>query len=81
MRTFTYHHVTPALVIHMHLHACISRSSSACPPLQLLHHRPLPPQAHGWTQKGDDKDPAVAAAAADAFKAAAEFFRDRLVSA
>ena len=31
--------------------------------------------------KGDDKDPAVAAAAADAFKAAAEFFRDHLVSA
>ena len=31
--------------------------------------------------KGDDKDPAVVAAAADAFKAAAEFFRGHLVSA
>ncbi|KAK9843643.1 hypothetical protein WJX81_000820 [Elliptochloris bilobata] len=35
-------------------------------------------QEHGWTMRGDEKDSGVAAAAADAFKGALEFFRARL---
>jgi dienelactone hydrolase len=35
-------------------------------------------QEHGWTMKGDEKDPAVAAAATEAFNEALEFFRSHL---
>ncbi len=35
-------------------------------------------QEHGWVMRGDDKDPRVAAGAADAFKGALDFFRAHL---